>query len=244
MLTIEELCQLTEMPAWADISLSLYKKFTIDYLLPKTFRYYFVHGGSIDVEFKEWGMRHIWALHHVDNRIKKNELFTKIDNGLDFNNIAITKKIKKRLIDNRDRIRMFACVNYILKEGNIFFIEGGKLKDSDVRVDYLKSKIISGKGVNVGLRFEEGVYVPLTILIDKAIDPQKTIRGLTRLNVARLEIIESGEVIETVHYNYAKEIRNTKRIYIVNKTKNIPICFRNDTYSEKLKRIKLKNRMR
>lgn len=200
MLTIEELYELSEMPEWSEISLALYKEFTIKCLLPKTFRYYFENGTKIDVEFKEWAMRHLWAIHHINNRIKKNDLFEEIDNGLELTNICTNKMMKKRLIDNRDRIRMFACIYYILKEGNIFYVEGGKLKGSEVKVDYLKSKIISTKGVNVGMRLEEGVYVPLTILIDRAIDPNRTIRGLQALNIAKLEIWENERIIEIISY--------------------------------------------
>ncbi len=51
------------------------------------------------------------------------------------------------------------------------------------------------------MRFEEGVYVPLTSLIDRAINPRKTLTGLSQIKVQELEIIENGKIIETIQYN-------------------------------------------
>lgn len=51
------------------------------------------------------------------------------------------------------------------------------------------------------MRFEENVYVPLTLLIDRAINPTKTVEGLTEIKVKKLEIIEKEEVIETIEYS-------------------------------------------
>ena len=107
MLTIEDLYELNELPEWSEISLALYKEFSIKCLFPKTFRYYFINGTKIDVEFKETAMRHLWAIHHIDKRIKKHQLFQKIDEGLELSNIARNKLMKKRLTDNRDRIKAF-----------------------------------------------------------------------------------------------------------------------------------------
>lgn len=200
MLTIDELLKKDTMPEWADISLSLYKEFSITCLFPKTFRYYLVNGVEINIEFKEWAMHHLWAIHHINYKISKDELFEKIDDGLVFADFTQIKSMKKRLINYRDRIRMFSCVYHILKTGNLFYVEGGKLKNSDIKIDYLKSKIISTKGVNLGVRLEEGVYVPITMLIDRAINPTETTEELDELKVLKLEIIEDGKIVETVLY--------------------------------------------
>ena len=66
-----------------------------------------------------------------------------------------TPAMRKRLNDNKDRVRMFACVYHILKTGSVFYVEEGSLKNSEVKVDYIKSKIINGKGVHLGMRYEE-----------------------------------------------------------------------------------------
>lgn len=201
MLTKDDLYIQNIMPEWSDISLALYKEFSTECLFPKTFRYYLEGNKMINVEFKEWAMKHLWAIHYIDARINKDSLFMKIEAGLSFGDFTKDKVKKKRLNDYKDRIRMFACIYYILETGDIFYIEDGKLQGSDIRIDYLKSKIIGGKGVNVGMRLEEGVYVPLTMLIDRAVNPKKTIEGLTALQVEKLEVIEAGDIIKTITYS-------------------------------------------
>ncbi|MDU7030182.1 MAG: hypothetical protein E6357_21160 [Clostridiales bacterium] len=198
MLTTEDLYIQDTMPTWSDISLMLYKEFTINCLLPKTFRYYLENDVVIDVVFKEWAMKHLWAIHHIDTKIDKHDLFSKIDEGLSFGDFTTTVAMRKRLNDCKDRLRMFACIYHILETGNIFYIEGGKLQKSDIRVDYLKSKLIGNKGVNVGMRLEEDVYVPLTMLIDRAINPLKTVEGLQALKVDKLEIFESQKIVKVI----------------------------------------------
>lgn len=200
MLTIDQMyCQCT-MPEWNDISLSLYKRFSEECLFPKTFRYYLENDTTIDVEFKEWAMKHLWSIHHIDAAIKKNKLFERIDQGLDIDDFRTTPAMRKRLNDNKDRVRMFACVYHILKTGTVFYVEEGNLKNSEVKVDYIKSKIINGKGVHLGMRYEEEVYVPLTMLVDRAVNPDKSLEGLDKIEVRKLEIIESGKIIETIEF--------------------------------------------
>lgn len=201
MLTKEQLYVQNTMPEWSDISLGLYKQFTIDCLFPKTFRYYLDNEQIIDVQFKEWAMKHLWAIHHINSRIDKDKLFEEIDKGLSISHFRATPAMRKRLNDNKDRIRMFACIYHVLKNGAVFYVEDGKLSGTDIRIDYIKSKSISGKGVHLGMRFEENVYVPLTLLIDRAINPTKTIEGLTEIKVQKLEIIEKEKVIETIEYS-------------------------------------------
>ena len=200
MLTKEQLYVQDTMPDWSDISLSLYKDFSVECLFPKTFRYYLENDLIINVQFKKWAMKHLWAIHHIDSRIDKNRLFEEIENGLDIGNFRATPAMRKRLNDNKDRIRMFACVYQIMKTGAVFYVRNGNLPESEVRIDYIKSKLISGKGVHLGMRFEDNVYVPLTLLIDRAINPNKTVEGLMEIKVKRLEIIENAKIIEVMEY--------------------------------------------
>lgn len=206
MLTKEQLYVQDIMPEWADISLALYKEFSEDCLFPKTFRYYLENQFTIDVQFKEWAMKHLWSIHHINSRIDKNKLFEAIDNGLCVSDFRQTAAMRKRLNDNKDRIRMFACVYQIMKMGTVFYVEEGKLSGTNIRIDYIKSKSINGKGVHLGMRYEEGVYVPLTLLIDRAINPAKTVEGLKRINVQKLEIIENEKIIDIVEFKTAHEI--------------------------------------
>ncbi len=201
MLTKEQLYVQDTMPDWSDISLSLYKDFSAECLFPKTFRYYLENGLVINVEFKKWAMKHLWAIHHIDSRIDKERLFEEIESGLDIGSFRTTPAMRKRLNDNKDRIRMFACVYQILKTGSVFYVKDGKLPQSEIRIDYIKSKLICGKGVHLGMRFEDNVYVPLTLLIDRAISPNKTVEGLMEMKVKKLEIIEDEKIIELIAYN-------------------------------------------
>lgn len=201
MLTKEQLYVQDTMPDWSDISLSLYKDFSAECLFPKTFRYYLENGLVINVEFKKWAMKHLWAIHHIDSRIDKDRLFEEIESGLDIGSFRTTPAMRKRLNDNKDRIRMFACVYQILKTGSVFYVKDGKLPQSEIRIDYIKSKLICGKGVHLGMRFEDNVYVPLTLLIDRAISPNKTVEGLMEIKVKKLEIIEDEKIIELIAYN-------------------------------------------
>lgn len=102
------------------------------------------------------------------------------------------------------RIRMFACIFQIMKTGAVFYVENGKLSGTDIRIDYIKSKSISGKGVHLGMRYEEGVYVLLTLLIDRAINPTKTVEKLAEIKVQKLEIIENEKIVETIEYYSTK----------------------------------------
>ena len=198
MFKTEDLYIQNTMPEWSDINLELYKDFTCKCLFPKIFRYYIENDNVIDIQFKEWAMKHLWGIQHIDFSIDKYALFDVIDNGLSIDTFMKDPKLKKRLMDQKDRIRMFTCIYHILKTGKMFYVSKGKLEGSDVKVDYIKSHIISTKGVNIGMRYEEGVYVPLTILIGRAINPTKTISSLQPIKVKRLEIIENDKVIECI----------------------------------------------
>lgn len=45
---------------------------------------------------------HLWAIHHIASRIKKNKLFEEIDNGLSIGSFRATPAMCKRLNDNKD----------------------------------------------------------------------------------------------------------------------------------------------
>lgn len=112
MLKKEQLYVQETMPEWADISLALYKEFSEECLFPKTFRYYLENQSVIDVEFKEWAMKHLRSIHHINSRIEKEKLFEEIDKGLSISDFRQSSAMRKRLNDNKDRIRMFVCLSY------------------------------------------------------------------------------------------------------------------------------------
>ncbi len=200
MYNTNDLYKNTHMAEWSNISLALYKDFAKNCLFDKTFRYFLDNESTIDVEFKEWAMHHLWAIHHIDYKISKKDLFDEIDNGLSFDRLMSSSETKKRLMNYRDRLRMFSCIYTILKNGNLFYVHEGVLEGTRIKVDYLKSSIIDTKGANIGMRFIDGAYVPITLLIDRAINPRKTVEGLRRIRVTKLEIIENDQIIDVIIY--------------------------------------------
>lgn len=104
MFTIDDLYTVDWMPQWSDISLQLYKEFSFKCLFPKTFKYYLEKEMIVEVQFREWAMKHLWSIHHIDGSIKKDELFNKIDSGLAIGDFQKTRAMKRRLMDNKDRI--------------------------------------------------------------------------------------------------------------------------------------------
>ena len=188
MLSVKELLTQKTMPTWNDISLKLYKDFTVQYLLNRCFEYHLVNGTVICVQFKEWAMKHLWAIHYIDGTIDKNKMFRQIEEGLDIDCFMKDRRKRHKLLHYKDRVRMFACIYYIMKCGNLFYVNNGVLQNSRIKVNYIRSKIVSEKGVNVDMRLEAGVYVPLTILIDTAANPYKTVEKLYPQKVFKLII--------------------------------------------------------
>lgn len=68
-------------------------------------------------------------------------------------------------------------------------------------MDYILYRIINNKGMNLGIRFEDGIYVPLTLLISKAINVEKYLANSTFKSVQKLEIIENNIIIEQLCYS-------------------------------------------
>ena len=78
MLTKDELLDLNAPPLLKNISLELYKEFSVDYLLPRKFIYHFSDCSKISIEFTEWGIYHMLSIQHINNRIKNSEFFQKM----------------------------------------------------------------------------------------------------------------------------------------------------------------------
>lgn len=95
MLTVNDLLIKDMMPTWSDISLKLYKDFSEQYLLNRRFEYYLVNGSVISVEFKEWAMKHLWSIQHIDPSIDKDMLFAMIDSGLDISTFMSDSRKRK-----------------------------------------------------------------------------------------------------------------------------------------------------
>ncbi len=200
MLTKDELLVQDTMPEWRDISLALYKEFSETFLLNRIFKYYTKEMNSFDVKFKEWGIYHMLAMQHIDCRIGNRNFFHEIDDGLDFGRFITNRAKRARLMDNKDRIRMFACIYQVLKSGNCFHVQSGQIPGTAIRTDCILYKLIDKKGVNIGVRYDGSAYVPLTLLVDRAIKPDATTEKLTRIDMEKLEIIENEKIIETVPF--------------------------------------------
>lgn len=211
MLTKEDLLDLDSTPLLKDVSLELYKEFSSTYLLPRKFMYYFSDGITMNVEFEEWGIYHMMGIQHIDYRIKNDEFFQKIDEGLSFADFKVDDGIKERFKKQKKRLAMFACTYNTLRKGQAFYIPSGKVKNTNnVEVDYILYRTLynnsgnnngNSNGMNMGIRLENGKYVPLTILISK----QSSLMDYVDIEdfklVEKLEILDGNDnVIETISY--------------------------------------------
>lgn len=207
MLTKEDLLSLDNIPLIKDVSLELYRDFSLTYLMPRKFIYYFSDGTSMNVEFEEWGIYHMLGIQHIDYRIENDKLFQRINDGLSFADFKIDDATKNRFKVQKKRLAMFACTYNTLRKGKTFYIPSGKVKNTNnVNVDYILYCTLlnnngNDNGMNVGIRFENGKYVPLTILISK----QSALMDYVDIKdfklVERLEILDkSGDIIETISY--------------------------------------------
>lgn len=207
MLTKEDLLDLDSTPLIKDVSLELYRDFSLTYLMSRKFIYHFSDGTSMNVGFEEWGIYHMLGIQHIDYRIKNDEFFQEIDDGLSFADFKVDDAIKDRFKHQKKRITMFACTYNTLRKGQAFYIPSGKVKNTNnVEVDYilyrpLRNNSGNNNGMNIGIRFEDDKYVPLTILISK----QSSLMDYVNIEdfklVEKLEIFDgSGNIIETISY--------------------------------------------
>lgn len=213
MLTKEDLLNLDSIPLIKDVSLELYIDFSLTYLLPRKFLYYFSDGTSMNVEFEEWGIYHMLGIQHIDYRIKNDEFFESVKNGLSFADFKVDDAIKDRFKHQKKRLAMFACTYNTLRKGQAFYIPSGKVQNTNnVEVDYILYRTLhnnrgnnngnsNSNGMNVGIRFENGKFVPLTLLISK----QSALMDYVDIEnfklVERLEILDDSEnIIETICY--------------------------------------------
>lgn len=215
MLTKEDLLELDSTPLLKNVSLELYRDFSLTYLMPRKFLYHFSDGTTMNVEFEEWGIYHMLAIQHIDNRIKNNKFFQRISEGLSFTDFKIDNAINDRFKNQKKRIAMFACTYNTLRKGQAFYIPSGKVKNTNnVEVDYILYRSLqnnggNNNGMNVGIRFEDGKYVPLTILISK----QSALMDYVDIEnfklVEKLEIFnDSGNIIETISYSLTNKDTN------------------------------------
>lgn len=207
MLTKEDLLELDSTPLLKNVSLELYRDFSLTYLMPRKFLYHFSDGTTMNVEFEEWGIYHMLAIQHIDNRIKNNKFFQRISEGLSFADFKIDNAMNDRFKKQKKRIAMFACTYNTLRKGQAFYIPSGKVKNTNnVEVDYILYRPLqnnggNNNGMNVGIRLEDGKYVPLTILISKQSALMDYIDIEDFKLVEKLEIFDgSGNIIETISY--------------------------------------------
>ena len=158
MLKTNDLLELRSMPLWPEISLTLYKQFAQQYLIPTVFRYHLKNNKILDVKFTEWSIYHLLGMQHIDGKIRNTDFFHKIDEGLDFGMFTENRRTKKRFNDYKLRIRMFSCVYSIMCTADMFFVKSGQIEGKSVKADYLKHALIDGKGVNIGIRNINGNY--------------------------------------------------------------------------------------
>lgn len=204
MITKEDLMTINTLPHIKDVSLKLYKDFCTDILFKRRFHYYFTDGTDIIVEFREWGIYHMLSIQHIDYKIPKGDFFNRIDLGLSFDDFTSSNGVKLRFKKQKERITMFSCVYGTLRYGRVFYIPNAQVPNTqNVKSDYLIYRNISNKGLNLGIRYECGCFVPLTILISKSVKLSKYTDNTTYKVVSKLIItdIDTGEELENIVYS-------------------------------------------
>ena len=200
MLTSNDLMTLDTLPKIYDVSLSLYKDHFLSNLLPLTFYYDFTDGTKEIVKFQKLRFRHILGIHHIDKTTTDYNIFTMIDNGLSFVHWKRNPKQKRKFVDMTDRILLFSCVFNTLRFGRVFFCPGQIVKNSpNVKLDYIVHRQISNRGLNLGLRFENNVQSPITILPSRPSDYLKYVDQSNAKIVKHLKIVEDAS--NTVRYD-------------------------------------------
>ncbi|MGN1156601.1 MAG: hypothetical protein ACI4TK_10520 [Agathobacter sp.] len=203
MLSKEDLLTQDTKPLLREISLQLYKEFCTDILFKKRFHYYFEDGTDIIVECREWGVYHMLAIHHIDFSITKEQFFDKIDNGLTLSDFEVDNAIETRYKKYKERIALFSCLYQTLRYGRVFYLPSGDVPNTQrVKCDYLVYRQIGTKGMNVGMKYEDGCFVPMTNLVSRQRWLGKYIDTTTAKIVKQLIIsnIESGEIEENILY--------------------------------------------
>lgn len=203
MLTKDDLLVQNTMPHINDVSLKLYKEFSVDILFKRRFHYYFTDGTDIVVEFKEWGIYHMLSIQHIDYTISRNDFFNRIDLGLSFKDFTVNKGIKKRFNNEKERITMFSTVYRTLKYGRVFYIPNRSVPNTQsVKCDYLIYNDVSNKGLNLGIKFDKGCFIPFTVLISKTSNLTKYIQNTNAKIVSRLIItnINTDQELENIVY--------------------------------------------
>lgn len=208
MLTKEDLLVCQAPPNIKDVSLALYKAFAEEYLIGRIFRYTFTDGSVLNVQFTEWGIYHMLAIQHINGKIDRNNFFEQIEAGLDLNELQATDALKYRFKKFKKRITTFACIYQVMISGKIFYMPTGCVEGtSSVQMDYIAYKAFvnispTGKtmnGLNVGIRENGGIFVPLTMLISRNSNIEEYIETAVPKIVKCLEIIDGvGKIIDKI----------------------------------------------
>lgn len=212
MLTKEDLLMCDRPPNIRDVSLELYKAFAEEYLIGKVFHYTFLDGTELNLEFTEWGIYHMLGIQHINGKIASDTFFNRISMGLTFADFQKKKSMDNRFKKTKKRITAFACTYNCLRTGTVFYIPSGKVKGTaSVQMNYIVHRKINNvsptgitqNGINIGIRSEKGVYIPLTILISKASDLEEYIKSEDLKIVKSLEIKDkSGRIIDSISYEF------------------------------------------
>lgn len=201
MITKDDLLTLKNIPHINDVSLSLYKDFCIDVLFKQYFHFYFTDGTDIIIEFREWGVYHMLSIQHIDYTIPKNDFFNRINSGLSFSDFQTKNSIKQRFKNEKQRITMFSCIYDTLKYGRVFYIPDKSVPNTQsVKCDYIIYRKLNNKGLNLGVRYEDGCFIPLTILISKSSYLTKYIDNTIPKIVKELKIMDiaTNSIIENI----------------------------------------------
>ena len=201
------------IPIVNDVSLKLYKEFSEEILLKRKFHYHFEDNSEITVEFREWGIYHMLAMHYINYKIDNERFFEEIDKGLDLLSFKADVSMNNRYKSYKTRIAVFSCVYDSLLNGTAFYLPSGRVKNTvNVKADYIVYNNIDGKGINYGLQKKGAVFVPITILIARSRRATCYLEKSKFKLIKRVDVLdENGNIIESrIHNTQSNPLEENK----------------------------------
>ena len=101
---------------------------------------------------------------------------------------------------------MFSCIYRALKYWIVFYVPNQSVPNTQrVKSDYIIYRELSGKGLNLGIKYTEGYFVPITILVSKAINLKKYVINTDVKIVSKLIITDTTTDAEIDNIVYSND---------------------------------------
>lgn len=205
MLTKEDLLTQNEIPKISDITLKLYVEFFQENLHGRIYEYKLNNEWIIKLKMDKSRIHHLLGIQHIDVRIDKNDFVENVENDdITIETLKDSRGKKQRFNDMKDRIVMFACLNYLLENCTYFYIPDGVVPNTRVPGDFLLFNIVSKKGMQLSIKKNTNneYYKAISIMPTREKNRNKYIEGLDDYKVIQLRILdENNELIKEIKYN-------------------------------------------